>query len=118
MVFVTQEVAELLEDEEAATSDETLAFFIKRSRRNRIPIRRTFLRGPAGEPAPLAEFVSARRGLALDLFLLHAGLASAPPWDLATNAAVWARMLDLPPTQSSETSVTRQWKWLAEQALV
>lgn len=118
IIPMSQELASPFEDEAPASADETLDFFITRSRRKRVPIRRSFLRASDGETGPLAAFVTGRRSLALDLFVLHSGLASAPPWDVRATAAEWARMLDMPPSPSSETAIARQWRWLADQKLV
>jgi hypothetical protein len=102
-----------------ATADETLAYFVDRSGRTRIPVRRSFLKGgaAAGRP-PLSLFVADRRPVALDLFLLLHGIGSAAPWDVRATAMEWARMLDLPATPSSETLVARQWRWLRAGGLV
>jgi DNA-binding transcriptional ArsR family regulator len=108
-------------DEEPATPRETLEDLLKRSKRHRIPIRRTFLQrgeGRRSRPGPLAAFVNPPRSRALDLYLLlHAGAAAAP-WDVTQSAMSWARMLDMPSTRSSETSISRTWNWLEDQRLV
>ena len=95
----------------AATPEETLSDLLNRSKRRNVPIRRSFLQlpGPPKKPGPLAGFVEGRRPIALDLWLLlHAGAAS-PPWDVRQPAMSWARMLDLPQTLSSETTISRNW---------
>lgn len=105
-------------DLEIATADETLADLLDRSGRSSVPIRRTFLQRTDGSPGPLAAFVSGRRGLALDLYtLFHAG-ASGGEWDVRQPAMSWARMLDMPQTAASETTVSRNWTWLEEQKLL
>jgi hypothetical protein len=102
----------------AATPDETLADLLDRSNRTSVPIRRTFLKATDGSPGPLAAFVSGRRGLALDLYLLlHAG-ASGGEWDVRQPARSWARMLALPQNNASETTVSRNWTWLEKQKLI
>ncbi len=104
----------------AATSEETLLDLLDRSKRRNVPIRRSFLQlpGPPKQPGPLASFVEGRRPIALDLWLLlHAGAASFP-WDVRQPAMSWARMLDLPQTLSSETTVSRNWSWLEQHGLV
>jgi len=64
------------------------------------------------------EKVTGRRGLALDLYLLfHAGAAGGT-WDVREAAMVWARMLELPPTAASETTISRNWSWLEKQKLI
>ncbi len=103
-----------------ATPEDTLLDLLDRSRRRNVPIRRSFLQipGPPKQPGPLAGFVEGRRPVALDLWLLlHAG-ASSDPWDVRQPAMSWARMLDLPQTLSSETTISRNWTWLEQQRLV
>jgi hypothetical protein len=102
----------------AATADETLADLLGRSRRSAVPIRRVFLQLPDRRPGPLSRFVEGRRALALDLWLLvHAGASSAP-WDVRQPAMSWARMLDMPQTTGSETTISRNWTWLEKELLV
>jgi hypothetical protein len=114
----------VIDDEQApgeqaiATADETLADLLDRSRRTSVPVRRTFLQLPDRTPGPLAAFVSGRRSLALDLWLLlHAG-ASGGEWDVRQPAMSWARMLDMPQTTASETTISRNWSWLEDQKLI
>lgn len=104
-----------------ATPEETLSDLLDRSGRRNVPIRRTFLQvpGPPKRPGPLAAFVEGRRPIALDLWLLlHAGAASGPSWDVRQPAMSWARMLQMPQTTSSETTVGRNWTWLEKRKLV
>ena len=106
--------------EDIATSEETLLDLLLRSRRRNVPIRRSFLQlpGPPRQPGPLAAFVEGRRPIGLDLWLLlHAGAAAAP-WDVRQPAMSWARMLKMPQTVSSETTIGRNWTWLEQQKLV
>jgi hypothetical protein len=108
-------------DDEPANADQTLEFFIRRSKRRRFPIRRTFVQGRTGRklvPGPLALITRERRGLALDLWALHGGIASHAPWNVRVSAMTWARMLDMPQTINSETAISRQWAWLVEKRLV
>ena len=103
---------------EVATADETLADLLDRSGRTSVPIRRLFLQLPDKQPGPLARFVVGRRPLALDLWLLlHAG-ASREDWDVRQPAMSWARMLDMPQTIASETTISRNWSWLEQQKLI
>lgn len=56
--------------------------------------------------------------MALDLWLpLHAGAAS-PPWDVRQPAMSWGRMLDMPQTASTETTISRNWSWLETHTLI
>lgn len=112
------EDASTTDDIEVATADETLRDLLDRSLRTNVPIRRTFLQLPDKTPGPLASFVTGRRALALDLWLLlHAG-ASGGDWDVRQPAMSWARMLDMPQTTASETTISRNWTWLEQQRLV
>jgi hypothetical protein len=100
------------------SADETLADLLDRSLRTSVPIRRTFLQLPDKRPGPLAAFITGRRGLALDLWLLlHAG-ASGGQWDVRQPAMSWARMLDMPQTTAAETTISRNWTWLERQKLI
>ena len=115
---MTTSDATTIDEQEIASADETLADLLKRSRRNSVPIRRVFLQLPDRRPGPLAGFVEGRRGLGLDLWLLlHSGASSAP-WDVRQPAMSWARMLDLPQTTGSETTISRNWSWLEQQKLI
>lgn len=117
-IGVAIEDPDTADEPEAATADETLADLLDRSRRNNVPIRRTFLQLPDRSPGPLAAFVTGRRSLGLDLWLLlHAG-ASGGKWDVRQPAMSWARMLDMPQTTASETTVSRNWSWLEDQHLI
>jgi hypothetical protein len=108
-------------DDEPASPRETLDDLLDRTRRNEVPIRRSFLQVPEGrrsEPGPLKAVVTAGRPRALDLYLLlHSG-AAADPWDVTQPAMSWARMLNMPPTRSSETTISRSWSWLEHEKLV
>ena len=108
-------------DEEPASARETLEDLLTRTRRDAVPIRRSFIeisRGRESTPGPLAAFVTAKHPRALDLYLLlHSGAALAP-WDVTQPAMSWARMLDMPQTAASETTVSRNWSWLEEQKLI
>jgi hypothetical protein len=103
---------------EIASPADTLADLLDRSGRSSVPIRRTFLQRTDRTPGPLAAFVSGRRGLALDLYtLFHAG-ASGGEWDVRQPAMSWARMLDMPQTSASETTISRNWNWLEQHKLI
>jgi hypothetical protein len=84
------------------------------------PIRRALLQAPGkrNTPGPMHQFVSGRRDLALDLYLLlHCGAAAAP-FDVVMPAMAWARALNRPQTLTSETTVSKNWTWLEEHQLV
>lgn len=99
---------------------ETVDALLERSGRDHVPVRRGFVqrRPKGGGAGPLAPFVRARRGRALDLYLLVHAVASAPPYDATFPAAVWARALDLGSQASAETLVSKSWSWLEGQRLV
>jgi len=92
---------------------------LKRSGRDGVPLRRSFtqLRTRGGGKGPLAAFVTGRRRNAFDLYLLAHAAASTPPWDVALDAAVWARLLGIS-VSSATTVLARQWPWLTKQGLV
>ncbi len=105
-----------------ASAQETLDDLLRfsRQRRRATPLRRAFLQVPraSSSPGPMHLFVAARRGLALDLYLLlHCGAAAAP-WDVALPAMAWARALDRSQTLASETTISKNWTWLEQQRLV
>lgn len=109
-----------MEVDVVATPEETLLDLLNRSRRRSVPIRRSFLQvqGPPKRPGPLKAFVEGRRPVALDLWLLlHAGAAS-DPWDVRQPAMSWGRMLRMPQTTATETTVSRNWSWLEERQLI
>lgn len=99
---------------------ETVEALLERSGRDEVPIRRSFVQRPerGGGPGPLAGFVRHRRVRALDLYLLAHAVASAPPYDAAFPASVWARALGLRDYSSSATLVSKSWTWLEEGRLV
>lgn len=107
---------------EAASADETLTHLLNYERQGRssTPLRRLFLQDTsgAGQPAPLPDFISARRGLALDLLLLLHCVAGGSPWDVGLPAGAWARALDMPQTVSSETTISKNWTWLETRQLI
>jgi hypothetical protein len=107
------------EKDYVATPQETLLDLLERTKRSSVPVRRVLLQlpGPPKRPGPLSAFVSGRRALALDLYLmLHAGAASTP-WDVRQPAMSWARMLELPQTAGAESTISRNWTWLERQKL-
>lgn len=105
----------LSEDTEipAATPSDTVDHIVTVSRRTGkgFPLRRTFLQitDDNGDirPAPLAPLVAAGDRRALLLLLLVLTRASAPPWDAALPAAVWARALgpDLPQSKTATSRI-------------
>lgn len=89
-------------------------------RRTFVPISRSFLQQTesGGGAAVLSQFVKARRGRALDLYLLVHAVASKPPYDVVLPAIVWARALGMPETESSTVQISTTLSWLEEQRLI
>lgn len=85
----------------APTSRETVLGLLDGQRRKGPPIRSAFLQERAGkrEPGPLRDFVVERRLFAL------------------LPAGAWARALGLT-SQSAESTVSRNWRWLKDKKLV
>ena len=80
---------------------ETADAIVEASKRDKeFPLRREFLQtrtdGKVTAHGPLSEIVRSGDLRGLLLFLLLVTKASAPPYDTALPAAVWARALDLP----------------------
>ena len=103
----------------AASQAETVLALLERSRRNALPLRRSFvqIRQHGGGGGPLAAFVRGRHAVALDLYLLGRAVASQEPFDVALPSRVWARALGLPEASSAVT-ISNSWKWLEEQKLI
>lgn len=85
-----------------------------------MPVARSFLQEPrpGGGPGPLAEFVRARRKRALDLYLLIHAIASAPPYDVALPAGVWARAAGMPSSRASAAQISATLTWLESRRLI
>jgi hypothetical protein len=99
---------------------QTVEALLERSGRDHVPLRRSFVQAPhrGGGPGPLAEFVRNRRARTLDLYLLVHAVASAPPYDAAFPAVVWARTLGLGPGPSAQTAISKSWGWLRDAKLI
>lgn len=54
----------------------------------------------------------------MDLYLLAHARASAPPFDVALPARVWARALGLGESSSAESQISKSWRWLEEHRLL
>ena len=103
------------------TSQDTILAFLERSKRDAVPLRRTFVqqgRPKSPEPGPLASFVRAHDARALDLYLLGLAVASKEPHDVSEYAAVWARAMDLGPSASANTAVSKAWRRIEQRKLV
>ncbi|MDQ6804446.1 MAG: hypothetical protein M3065_05670 [Actinomycetota bacterium] len=103
----------------SVSQQEVIEALLARSRRDAVPIRRSFtqLRSRGGGPGPLAAFLTGRRRRALDLYLLAHAICSAPPWDVTLESVVWGRLLGLSGSGLA-SMITRQWNWLEEQQLI
>lgn len=104
-----------------ASGRETIAALLRRSGRDAVPLRRTFVqqgtpRQP--EPGPLAEFVRRHDDRGLELYLLFRAVASAAPWNVDASTRLWARTLDLGTTRSAVSAVSRAWRRLEDYGLV
>lgn len=105
--------------ETVASQLETIEAMLERSKRGFVPLRRVFVqeRQRGGGASALAAFVTARRTLALDLYLLVHAIASSPPYDVALPAQVWARALGLH-GKAAPSVVSKNWAWLEDQRLI
>lgn len=85
-----------------------------------MPVARSFLQQPrpGGGAGPLSMFVRTRRKRALDLYLLIHALASAPPYDIALPAAVWARAMGMRASRGSAVQISTTLSWLESQRLI
>jgi hypothetical protein len=99
------------------TQQDTIQAILDRSGRDYLPLRRSLVqRQPrVGGAGPLATFVRYRRAQALDLYLLAHAAASAPPYDIALPAAVWARALGV---TGHSSVISKNWTWLEKQELI
>jgi|SRR5579862_79542 len=101
---------------------ETLRWFLERSKRaHAVPVHTVFVQQRArnrGVPSVLAEFVRARRDLALELYLLCLMGATSEPHTISRPSFAWARALGLAPTRTTGALISKQWRWLEERRLV
>jgi hypothetical protein len=93
---------------------------LRRCKRDHVPVRREFVQhsAQASGPGPLAAFVSGRRELALDLYLLFHASACGGDFDTRLHARVWARALGLRESAHATSVISRNWGWLEAQGLV
>jgi hypothetical protein len=100
-----------------ASPESTIEALLRRSKREFVPIRRTFVQqGEHGKwrPGPLADFVHSHDERGLKLYLLFLSMASCEPWDVTLPAGVWARATGI----GSVAGVSKVWKRLADRKLV
>lgn len=80
------------------TQQETIEDLLQQSGRRIVPIRKAFVqqgRGRETKPGPLASFLTAHDGRALDAYLLVHAIASAEPWNCDYPSGTWVRALGL-----------------------
>ena len=100
-----------------ATPDETIVALLERAGRSSraVPIDKRFLQQGTESirtAGPLAAIVRNHAERALDLLLLGHAVASAPPYDITEAADLWGRTLDLGPTDSARTTVSKTFRRL------
>ena len=92
---------------------------LTRCKRDHVPFRRSFVQDSSkGGGGPLARFVSGRRGIALDLYLLFHASACGGDFGTTLHARVWARALGLGESVHTGGVISRNWSWLEAQGLV
>jgi hypothetical protein len=113
---------------EPPSQKDALAELFGSSRRDFVPLRKTFLQQRDEDknpiPGPFADLV--KRGVPStinQLLLLHARAAGRPlveglNYDVAFTSRVWARLLDLPDDDASLRMIGRNWAALRELKLV
>ncbi len=106
-----------------ASPQQTIEKLLALSGREDLPLARSFVQGREGRdkpvPGPLADFVAAGHGRALQQYLLVHAVASAAPWSVARDSRVWARAMFLDPERaSSRSAISKNFAWLADARLV
>lgn len=82
------------------------------------PLRHLFVQREDRSPAVLARFVKAGALRALQQYLLLVALATAEPFTVGRSAIVWHRALGFPETTSPSATVSKNWRWLADERLI
>ncbi len=106
------------------SQQETIEDLLVRSKRDFVPIRKTFVqigRGKATQPGPLSTFVSTHDERGLDAYLIVHALASAEPWNCDYPSGTWVRALDLlsdAEPASARSAVSKVMRRLEERGLV
>ncbi|HEY8638907.1 MAG TPA: hypothetical protein VIL53_00180 [Solirubrobacterales bacterium] len=108
---------------ERATSQSTIETLLDNSRRDHLPLAKTFVqhrdKDDRGVPGPLAGFVSAHHERALQQYTLAHAAASGGEWDVTYDSRVWARALGLSEKHaSSQNAISRNWRWLENARLL
>jgi len=110
-----------------ATPQQTIDALLDLSKRDHLPLARTFVQQRSADgkprPGPLAEFVGAHHERALQQYLLVHAVASAESeagaWSVARDSRVWARALGLPErSRSAREAISKNWAWLEERKLI
>jgi hypothetical protein len=103
-----------------ATSDQTIAALLVKSKTRRAALRRIFVQqGTQREPVPgpLAGFVTGRDMRALDLLCLLHAVTTGAPYAAEYGNHVWARALGLSGA-AGRTAISRAWASLEERQLI
>lgn len=121
-----QETRLVIQDDRPAplTQHETLTDLLVQAGRGAVPIRTTFAqqgRGKNTTPGPLASFIRAHDGRALDAYLFIHALASSEPWDCEYPSGTWIRAFGLAEhanTASARGAVSKIMKRLEDRQLI
>lgn len=111
-------------DEPPATANQTIDAIVDEAGRDHAPLRRTFLQKPVSDGADrastMAALVRASDSLGLRLYLTAVLKASAPPWDTALPAPVWARAMGhaLPTSKGATGAISKAWRRLDDHGLI
>jgi hypothetical protein len=100
------------------TQDDAIAELIRRSGRQFVPIRKTFLQQGAGRVrtgGPLSTLCKSHDERGLDLYLLFHLVTAGGDFTTTIDAAGWARALGLSPTQNGLASVSKAFARLDQQ---
>ncbi|MFF8466084.1 hypothetical protein [Streptomyces griseus] len=100
-----------------ATGRDTRAAILKRSIRANVPLRKTFVQANKGGDSrhgPLKDFVTGRdlRGLRAYLMIVAACSNGDKGWTTEHDSAVWARLMDIHETATSQSARTGAWRAL------
>jgi hypothetical protein len=105
-----------------ASSRETVQWLLTTSKRKgSVPVHKVFVQhkvGKLAQPGPLANFVTAGRERALDLYLLLLLRSAGHPHKVVLPAGVWARAVGLGSSATASGAISKQWAWLEEQQLI
>lgn len=100
-----------------STGRDTRADVLTRSIRVNVPLRKTFVqanKGGESRHGPLKDFVTGRdlRGLRAYLMIVGACSNGDNGWTTEHDSAVWARLMDIHETATSQSARTGAWRAL------